>query len=103
MTWVLVVLTSRIHFLLGMQADEWQVLDCPKISRPQIGILWLSVPVWYNAYIISGFADNIGIGFHTPEEYFLKQAPRPFRRFEPTNYAANSEGILEISMSNPIC
>jgi bifunctional polynucleotide phosphatase/kinase len=31
-------------------------------------------------------ADNIGIKFLTPEEYFLKEAPRPFQRFEPSKY-----------------
>ncbi|KAH6674596.1 polynucleotide kinase 3 phosphatase [Halenospora varia] len=37
------------------------------------------------------FADNIGIKFHTPEEFFLGEAPRPFTRtFEPSDYVSDS-------------
>lgn len=33
------------------------------------------------------FAANVGIDFYTPEEYFYKEAPSPFRRtFEPSDY-----------------
>ncbi|KAK1908399.1 hypothetical protein P3342_009248 [Pyrenophora teres f. teres] len=33
------------------------------------------------------FAANVGISFHTPEEYFRHEEPRPFvRAFEPTAY-----------------
>jgi bifunctional polynucleotide phosphatase/kinase len=33
------------------------------------------------------FAENVGIQFHTPEEYFLHETPRPFTRtFEPSEY-----------------
>ena len=32
-------------------------------------------------------AANIGITFHTPEEYFLRESPQPFtRHFEPSEY-----------------
>ena len=33
------------------------------------------------------FAANVGIAFHTPEEYFLNEDPKPFTRaFEPASY-----------------
>lgn len=33
------------------------------------------------------FAANVGMPFHTPEEYFRHEQPRPFvRAFEPTAY-----------------
>ncbi|KAH8596458.1 polynucleotide kinase 3 phosphatase-domain-containing protein [Bisporella sp. PMI_857] len=33
------------------------------------------------------FANNVGITFHAPEEYFLMESPRPFvQSFEPTKY-----------------
>lgn len=33
------------------------------------------------------FAANVGIAFHTPEEFFLDEAPKPFvRTFEPAKY-----------------
>ncbi|KFY10797.1 hypothetical protein V492_04843, partial [Pseudogymnoascus sp. VKM F-4246] len=38
-----------------------------------------------------GFADNIGILFLTPEEYFLEEAPREYSRsFEPRDYVVNA-------------
>ena len=33
------------------------------------------------------FAENLNIAFLTPEEFFLKQEPRPFTRvFDPKSY-----------------
>ena len=35
----------------------------------------------------SDFAANVGITFHTPEEFFFGQAPRPFERtLDPSDY-----------------
>lgn len=40
------------------------------------------------------FAANVGIAFHTPEEYFLGEAAKPFTRaFEPSTYLV--EGALD--------
>jgi hypothetical protein len=37
------------------------------------------------------FAENVGIKFHTPEEYFLGEAPRDFHRsFEHSEYLPSS-------------
>ena len=36
------------------------------------------------------FAANVGVGFHTPEEFFLNEEPKPFTRaFDPTAYLQN--------------
>jgi bifunctional polynucleotide phosphatase/kinase len=38
------------------------------------------------------FADNVGITFKTPEEFFLDEAPRPFTRtFDPFGYITEAE------------
>lgn len=38
------------------------------------------------------FADNVGITFKTPEEFFLGKAPRPFTRtFDPFGYITEAE------------
>jgi bifunctional polynucleotide phosphatase/kinase len=37
------------------------------------------------------FAENVGIKFHTPEEYFLADAPRQFTRsFQHSEYLLSS-------------
>jgi hypothetical protein len=42
--------------------------------------------------ITRNFAANVGITFHTPEEYFLHEKPRPFTRdFDPTVYIDEHE------------
>ncbi|RDW60769.1 DNA kinase Pnk1 [Coleophoma cylindrospora] len=40
------------------------------------------------------FAENVGIKFYTPEEYFLHEEPRPFTRtFDPSTYIESSPTI----------
>jgi bifunctional polynucleotide phosphatase/kinase len=42
--------------------------------------------------IARDFAANVGVMFHTPEEYFVKEEPRPFtRNFDPTVYLKERE------------
>ncbi|CZS90504.1 related to bifunctional polynucleotide phosphatase/kinase [Rhynchosporium agropyri] len=43
------------------------------------------------------FADNVGIKFYTPEEYFLGEAPRPFTRtFDPNEYLkVSADEVIE--------
>lgn len=45
------------------------------------------------------FAENVGLKFYTPEEFFLREVPRPFTRsFEPSKFipeSAVSEATLQ--------
>ncbi|MCJ1249949.1 hypothetical protein MMC30_007175 [Trapelia coarctata] len=42
------------------------------------------------------FASNVGIGFKTPEEYFLDETPEPFSRsFDPKLYLPPTKVLLE--------
>lgn len=49
------------------------------------------------------FATNIGIRFHTPEEFFLGEAPQPFvRSFDPATYL-ETENAAEIDAGKAHC
>ncbi|KAI9643401.1 DNA kinase/phosphatase Pnk1 [Ciborinia camelliae] len=49
------------------------------------------------------FAENVGVKFYTPEEYFLKETPRPFTRtFEPRDYSSGNTTVsLNYKKDNP--
>ena len=55
--------------------------------------------------VARNFADNIGMAFHTPEEFFLQEEPKPFKRdFEPRKHldstattSTNSGRRIEVS------
>jgi len=63
----------------------------PKTFRVQTGtILWL-LNIYRALTRLRNFAENVGIKFHTPEEYFLGEAPREFTRtFEHSEYIAST-------------
>lgn len=47
------------------------------------------------------FASNVGIKFYTPEEYFLKETPRPFKRtFLPADYVGDASSEAGMSQSS---
>ncbi|KAI9801292.1 MAG: hypothetical protein M1833_002862 [Piccolia ochrophora] len=49
------------------------------------------------------FAANVGISFHTPEEYFLNEAPRPFSRaFNPNKYMGVAPDDSVFSQKNKL-
>ncbi|KAI9773844.1 MAG: hypothetical protein M1840_006069 [Geoglossum simile] len=49
------------------------------------------------------FSANVGIRFHTPEEFFLKEAPKHFTRdFDPTAYLNNNNGSVSAALYAPV-
>lgn len=104
MTMLSVLLTSTLNILYSLvmlQADK-QVKDIRRTSHAQTGTVF--VPDGFAEMLISprNFAENVGIKFHTPEEFFLGEAPRPFTRtFEPSGYltsasAATGERLIQL-------
>ena len=56
----------------------------------------VELPTMQKAYYPRNFAANVGIAFHTPEEYFLEEEPRPFiRTFEPSEYLLRDSAAKE--------
>lgn len=48
------------------------------------------------------FAANVGISFHTPEEYFLQEEPRPFtREFDPTVFLQDAAALETAASAFP--
>lgn len=51
---------------------------------------WMEKDLFDNSY--RELAANIGIGFHTPEQFFLDAQPEPYQPpFDPPTYLANLE------------
>jgi hypothetical protein len=63
------------------------LVKTPKTFHAQIGttsFIYILLPISNGP---RNFAENVGIKFSTPEEFFLGEAPRPFTRtFEPSAY-----------------
>jgi hypothetical protein len=74
------------------------VVDLLKTSHLLIGSYTLMLShIRTNGF--RDFADNVGIKFLTPEEYFLKHKPREFRRsFEPATYINEPDPVKDEGM-----
>lgn len=87
-----------------MLGDDPQQEESQRIFRALIGRPCLSISFIPNSFrtgtyitLYRNFAENVGLMFHTPEEYFLQEEPRPFTRsMDPSEYLPNvtaAEGV----------
>jgi hypothetical protein len=70
-----------------MPEDVSPVAGNRKTSLARIGKCLRSYHISESLTKDRNFADNVGITFHTPEEFFLHEQPREFTRaFDPSEY-----------------
>lgn len=90
---------SKTLYSLVMQLVDKQVTDNRRISHVQTGMASVLHRVAELLTTESNFADNVGIKFHTPEEFFLGKSARPFvRTFEPAEYVASASTTTRMSI-----
>ena len=84
---LLVTSISKTPFSSEMPADVWHVVESQKTFHVLIGKFSKICHKLWCANNNRNFAENVGITFHTPEEFFLHEEPREFSRsFNPAEH-----------------
>lgn len=71
----------------GRTKDSTGPSDFSCSDRYESTLYCFHLVVWSDEAIYRNWAENVGITFYTPEEYFLGEKPRVFKRLlEPNDY-----------------